>query len=150
MSQSLSKIYIHLVFNTKGRQPLIYKNIKKELHAYMAGILKRHECPALIINSVPDHIHILFRMSKKITLATIVEEVKKNSSRWMKKHTGNSTFYWQKGYGAFSVSSSGVDAVIRYIARQEEHHARVSYREEVERFVRAYDVVEYNPEYFWE
>jgi putative transposase len=150
MSQSLSKLYIHLIFSTKGRQPLICKAIQNELHSYMAGTFKRHECPALIINSVPDHIHVLFRLSKNIALARIVEEVKKNSSKWMKKRTGNSSFFWQTGYGAFSVSSSKINTMTSYITRQEEHHKGLRYREEEEKFMKEYDVIEYNPDYFWD
>jgi len=92
----------------------------------------------------------LFRLSKNIALSKIVEEVKKGSSRWMKERTDNSSFYWQTGYSAFSVSSSKVNTMTRYIARQQEHHKHLSYREEIERFMREYDVVEYNPDYFWE
>jgi len=120
------------------------------LHAYVAGTLKNVDSPALIINFVDDHIHVLFRLSKNITLARVVEEVKKGSSRWMKQRTGNSSFYWQTGYSAFSVSSSRVNSMTRYIARQQAHHKHLSYREEIERFMKEYDVLEYNPDYFWE
>ncbi|MDZ7717949.1 MAG: IS200/IS605 family transposase [Balneolaceae bacterium] len=149
MSQSLSKLYVHLTFSTKGRQPFIYEGVKENLHSYMAGIFKKIDSPALIINSVPDHVHALFRLSKNVALAKIVEEVKKGSSKWLKEHTGNRSFYWQTGYGAFSVSSSKVPAMKRYIAQQEEHHKKMSYREEIERFMKEYDVVEYDPVYFW-
>ena len=150
MSQSLSKLYVHLTFSTKHRKPWIHKTIKTDLNAYMAGTLKKVESPALIINSVPDHVHILFRLSKNVALAKIVEEVKKSSSKWMKEHSGNRSFYWQTGYGAFSVSSSKVNTMTRYITRQEEHHKHMDYREEIERFMREYDVVEYDPDYFWD
>jgi len=150
MSQSLSKLYIHLTFSTKDRRPLICKSVRNDLHSYIAGIFNSHECPTLFINSVHDHIHILFRLSKNVTLAGIVEQVKKSSSKWMKVQTGNQSFYWQRGYGAFSVSSSKVKTVTRYIARQEKHHKHLSYREEVEKFMKEFDVVEYNPDYFWE
>jgi len=150
MSQSLSKLYVHLTFSTKYRNPWIPHTISTDLHAYMSGTLKNVDSPALIINSVDDHIHMLFRLSKNIALARVVEEVKKGSSRWMKQRTGNSSFYWQTGYSAFSVSSSKVNTMTRYIARQQEHHKHLSYREEIERFMREYDVVEYNPDYFWE
>lgn len=150
MSQSLSKLYIHLTFSTKRRQPWIHEAIKNNLHSYMAGIFKKIESPALIINSVPDHVHALFRLSKNVALSKIVEEVKKGSSKWMKEHTSNRLFYWQTGYGAFSVSSSKLTTMKRYIARQEEHHEKMNYREEMERFMKEYEVVEYNPDYFWE
>lgn len=149
MSQSLSKLYIHLTFSTKHRQPLICNEIRSDLHSYMAGTFKELKSPALIINSVTDHVHFLFRLSKNVALTVIVEQVKKSSSKWMKEHTDNTSFYWQRGYGAFSVSSSKVDIVTRYIARQEEHHKQLSYREEIERFMEEYDVVEYSADYFW-
>jgi len=116
----------------------------------MAGTLRKFDSPALIINSVDDHIHMLFRLSKNIALSKIVEEVKKGSSRWMKERTDNSSFYWQTGYSAFSVSSSKVNTMTRYIARQQANHKHLSYREEIEQFMREYDMVEYNPDYFWE
>jgi putative transposase len=151
MGQSLAQIYIHLVFATKFRQPLISEKIEPQLHAFIAGTLKQFESPALIINSVPDHIHILFRLSKNYTLARVVEEVKKRSSRWMKTlPDGNQGFTWQVGYGAFSVSSSKLETVKTYIARQKIHHRVHSFREEVEEFIRQYDVRDYDEKYFWE
>lgn len=153
MGQSLSKLYIHLTFSTKNRLPLIPKSTKTDLHSYLAGTFKKLESPALIINSVPDHIHALFRMSKNVSLAKVVEQLKKTSSKWKKVNTGNKSFYWQTGYGAFSVSSSKIETKTRYIAhqeaRQEVHHQHLSYREEIEKFIQKYDVVEYNPDYFW-
>jgi putative transposase len=88
-------------------------------------------------------------MSKNVSLANIVEQLKKSSSKWMKVNTGNKSFYWQTGYGAFSVSSSKIETTTRYIARQEIHHQHLSYRNEIEKFIQKYDVVEYNPDYFW-
>ncbi len=82
-------------------------------------------------------------------MAGVVEKVKKSSSKWMKERTESPSFFWQRGYGAFSVSSSKVDLVTRYIARQEEHHKQMSYRQEIERFMKEYDVIEYNADYFW-
>jgi REP element-mobilizing transposase RayT len=150
MSQSLAKLYIHLTFSTKHRTPCIPPTISTDLHAYVAGTLKNVDSPALIINSVNNHIHVLFRLSKNIALTRVVEEVKKGSSRWMKQRTGNSLFYWQTGYSAFSVISLKVNTMTRCIARQQAHHKHLSYREEIEQFMKEYDVVEYNPDYFWE
>lgn len=148
MGQSLSQLYIHLTFSTKGRHPFITEVVGIKLHAYIAGILKNKESPALKINSVQDHIHILFRLSKNYALAKVVEDVKKQSSKWMKSE-GVEGFTWQIGYGAFSVSSSKVDVVSRYIERQKEHHQKVTYQQEVEEFIKEYDIVEYDREYFW-
>jgi len=149
MGQSLSQMYIHLVFRTKYGQPYIQENIEPSLHAYMAGILKNMESPALKINSVPDHIHILFRLSKNHALAKVVEEVKKQSSKWMKEK-GVNGFTWQIGYGAFSVSSYKVEVVTNYIIRQKEHHKIVTFKDELEKFVKEYNVSEYDAKYFWD
>lgn len=151
MGQSLSQMYIHLVFGTKGRNPYLTSAIEKWVHAYMAGTLQEYESPALIINSVPDHIHILFRLSKNFALAKVVEEVKKESSKWIKTiEGGTKLFKWQIGYGAFSVSSSKVEVVKRYIENQKEHHGYKTLQEEVEQFVKEYDIIEYDPKYFWD
>lgn len=150
MSQSLSQLYVHLTFGTLRRKPIIMPDWEPRLHAYIAGTLKEYESPALIINSVPNHIHIFFRLSKNYALAKVVEEVKKESSKWVKKiDGGNPQLYWQGGYGAFSVSSYAVDIVKSYIENQKEHHRKKSYREEVEEFIRDYDIIEYDPQYFW-
>lgn len=151
MGQSLSQMYIHLVFGTKGRVGWIKPAVEKRLHAYIGGTLQDYDSPALIINSVPDHIHILFRLSKNYALARIVEEVKKTSSKWIKAIEGGTPlFKWQIGYGAFSVSSSAVDIVTHYISNQKEHHKVTDFKEEIEQYVQVYDILNYDPKYFWE
>ena len=97
MGQSLSQLYVHLIFGTKNRYPFISDAIETELHKYIADILNSYASPAIKINSVPDHIHILFRLSKKHTLIKVLEEVKKHSSKWMKSK-GADGFTWQIGY----------------------------------------------------
>ncbi len=148
MGQSLSQLYVHLTFGTKERHPFISEHIEHQLHSYIAGILKNNESPALKINSVPDHVHILFRLSKNYALAKVVEEVKKQSSKWLKEH-GVTGFTWQIGYGAFSVSSSRVTVVKKYIIDQKQHHKTKTYKEEVEEFIKEYDIIEYDEKYFW-
>jgi REP element-mobilizing transposase RayT len=151
MGQSLSQLYVHLTFGTKGRVPFINENVEDRLHAYMAGTLKQFESPSLIINSVPDHIHILFRLSKNYALAKVIEEVKKTSSKFLKElEDGSNEFSWQIGYGAFSVSSSKLEVVRKYILNQKEHHMNLSYKEEIEKFIKEYDIIEYDEKYFWE
>jgi putative transposase len=150
MGQSLSQMYVHLIFGTKNRFPFIKPEFEERLHAYLAGTLKNYKSPALVINSVPDHVHILFRLSKNYALAKVVEEVKKQSSKWVKEIEGsNRKFSWQIGYGAFSVSSSKVSTVKEYIINQKSHHLHKSYMEEVEEFMKEYDVIEYDPDFFW-
>ncbi len=152
MGQSLCHLYVHLTFSTKSRIPFIHDKIKDELHIYMAGTLKHIQSPALIINSMPDHIHLLFRLSKNMALASVVEQIKKGSSKWMKRRVSSingQPFSWQIGYAAFSVSSSNISSVQKYIANQESHHLTNDYRQEIERFMQECDVIEYDPVHFW-
>jgi putative transposase len=150
MGQSLSQLYVHLTFGTKNRFPFIKPVWKEQLHGYMQGIMKNMESLAIIINSVEDHVHILFHLSKNYALAKVVESVKKESSKYVKTIEGASDqFSWQTGYGAFSVSSSKLEVVKKYIQNQEQHHKKLTFKEEVERFIKEYDVIEYDEKYFW-
>ncbi|MCD4772066.1 MAG: IS200/IS605 family transposase [Bacteroidales bacterium] len=150
MGQSLSKLYVHLIFGTKNRLPLINKEFEQRLYSYLAGTFKKYESTAIIINGAADHVHILFVLSKNIALAKLLEEVKKQSSKWIKTiDKNNQKFAWQIGYAAFSVSGSKVDVVKKYIENQKEHHKKKTFREEVEEFLKQYDVIEYDEKYFW-
>lgn len=149
MGQSLSQMYIHLTFGTKNRYPFIKPEWESKLHAYIAGIMKNYDCPVLEMNSVTDHIHILFRLSKNYPISKVIENVKKDSSKWIKANTVHNKFAWQVGYGAFSISSSKLDAVQSYFRNQKEHHKRVSFEEEIEDFFKKYKVSEYEKSYFW-
>src|SRR6516165_2802734 len=106
MSQSLTQIYLHIIFSTKDRIPhLKDKPLRDTLHAYMAGICKNLESPALIIGGVEDHVHLLTRHSKNLAVAMFIREIKRSSSKWVKQERAElSDFHWQAGYGAFSVS----------------------------------------------
>ena len=150
MGQSLVKNYIHIIFSTKYRQHLIKPDVEEELYAYLGGICNRLESPPIKIGGFTDHIHILCRLSKKIALAKLLEEVKSHSSKWMKTKSDDlKNFYWQDGYGAFSVNPSEVDVVIRYIANQKEHHTRKSFKDEYRAFLKKYEV-EYDERYVWD
>ena len=123
MSQSLAKNLIHLTFSTKDRIPSLTSIVRGGLHRYMSGILADLDSPALAVNSVSDHAHVLFNLNKNQALAEVVMEVKRGTSKWLKPQgTHFDTFHWQTGYGAFSISQSGVSAVKSYIAQQEQHH----------------------------
>jgi putative transposase len=149
MSQSLSKLYVHLVFHTKYNHPIISPTIEDELYAYIGGIIKSTKSQLIKINGTQDHIHILAVMSKNITLSKFLEEIKRNSSRWIKtKGNEYADFIWQGGYGAFSVSPSKVNAVIEYIENQKEHHKKVSFKEEYIELLKAHGI-EYNEDYLW-
>ena len=148
MGQSLSKLYVHLVFSTKNRQPFITPSFEESLHKYICGILSNFNSPVLAINSMPDHIHILFTLSKNYSLADTVEEVKKSSSKYMKSE-GCKSFTWQPGYAAFSVSQSKLEVVKKYIQNQKNHHKKILFQEEVENFMKKYEVGDFNKEHFW-
>ena len=149
MAQSLSKLYVHIIFHVKNNNCQIRKLEKDELFAYMAAIIKDNESIPILINGVEDHIHIFCIMSKNISLAKLVEEIKRHSSRWIKtKNKYYSQFAWQGGYGGFSVSSSLHDKTKKYIEKQEEHHKKMSFKEEYLFFLKEYNV-EYNEQYLW-
>ena len=150
MPQSLSKVYLHLIFSTKERLPLIESEIEQELYKYMAGILKAQNCTAIIINGVSDHIHILNTFSRTITISKMIELVKKQSSKWIKTKGGKyKNFHWQAGYGSFSVSPSKVESVKRYIQNQKEHHKKIKFKEEFRKFLEEYKM-EYDERYVWD
>jgi len=150
MPQSLSSILIHLIFSTKNREPLLTAEIESELYPYLATIFNALKSPALIINGTSDHIHTLFSLSRVVTIADVVEEVKTDSSKWIKtKGREFRNFHWQSGYGAFSIGQSQVPMVKRYISRQKEHHRRVTFQDEYRKFLNAYEV-DFDERYVWD
>jgi putative transposase len=150
MPQSLAKVLVHLVFSTKQRERVLTNDIREELHRYIAGILKNYESPAILINSVEDHLHILFSQSRNHSLADLAEQAKKGSSKWLKtKGPDFARFHWQNGYGAFSVSQSNVKQVTAYIQRQPEHHKRQSFQDEFLAFLKRHEI-EYDERYVWD
>jgi putative transposase len=150
MGQSLVKNYIHLIFSTKNRESLIVPPMEQELHAYLGGICNKLDCTVIKVGGYTDHIHILCMLSKKIALMKLIQELKSHSSKWIKtKGTGYGNFYWQDGYGAFSVNSSDINTVIEYISNQQEHHRKETFKDEYRIFLKAYDV-EYDENYIWD
>lgn len=149
MAQSLSKLYVHIIFHVKNNTIKIKKEIRSELYAYFGSIIKDNESIPIIINGVDDHVHILCVMSKNIALAKLVEEIKRHSSRWIKtKGAAYSKFAWQSGYAGFSVSSSLHDKTKAYIQNQEEHHKKLSFKDEYRLFLKEYGL-DYNEDYLW-
>ncbi|MGH7596470.1 MAG: IS200/IS605 family transposase [bacterium] len=149
MPQSLARILVHVVFSMKHRQPLIKPEIEDELFKYMCGTLREHESPALAINGTEDHVHILISLSRKVALSDLLEEAKKSSSKWIKtKGPEYKNFYWQNGFGAFSIGESGVPALKKYIAEQKEHHLKKTFQEEFREFLKLYNI-EYDERYVW-
>jgi REP element-mobilizing transposase RayT len=140
-----------LVFSTKHRQPLIYPPVEAEQHSYLGGICNNLDCQVIKIGGYFDHIHILCMLSKKIALVKLMEELKSHSSKWIKtRGAGYENFYWQDGYGAFSVNPSEVDTVIYYISNQHEHHRKKSsFQDEYRGILKKYNV-EIDERYVWD
>ncbi len=150
MPQSLSSILIHLIFSTKNREPFITPVIETELHPYMATIFRELKSPSLTIDGTNDHVHILFSLGRVIRIADLVEEVKTETSKWIKtKGPEFSNFHWQRGYGAFSIGQSNVAALKRYIRSQKEHHQRVTFQDEYRKFLKSYGI-ECDERYVWD
>jgi REP element-mobilizing transposase RayT len=148
MPQSLARVLVHLVFSTKNREPLIAAEHRERTFAYLAGTLNAIDCPAVIVGGVADHVHLLFVLARTLPLSKAVEEVKKQSSKWAKEHV-HPAFYWQNGYGAFSVSSSKVGDVTDYIATQEEHHRAMTFQDELREMLRRHGI-EWDERYVWD
>lgn len=150
MPQSLSAVYIHLVFSTKNRTPFLRDHkIRTELHKQLGGISKTLECPPLLVGGAEDHVHLLSRFGRKITQADWVKELKRVSNLWLKEEFGLADFAWQGGYADFSVSVSNLDQVRRYIANQEKHHRKTSFQDEVRGLLRKHQI-EWDERYIWQ
>lgn len=130
MPQSLANVLVHIVYSTYGRTPCLSHEVRGVLFPYTNGILRNIGCPVLQIGGTNDHVHLLLRLSRTLTLAQVVETTKTSTSKWIKTQ-GISEFAWQAGYGVFSVGQRESDEVIRYIQSQEDHHRRVSFQEEL-------------------
>lgn len=150
MSQSLVKNYIHIIFSTKHREDFIDEKIEGELFAYIAAICKDFESNALQIGGTDNHIHILCSLSKKIALMKLVQEIKAHSSKWIKtKDKKYKNFFWQDGYGAFSVSEENLYSTINYIKDQRLHHSTKQYKEELIGILEKYEM-KYDEKYLWD
>jgi REP element-mobilizing transposase RayT len=151
MPQSLVQVYLHIVFSTKDREPFLDNNqLQHKVHAYMAGICKTLKCPAVVIGGIADHVHLLTRHSKTVSIADFIRELKRHSSEWIKTLDEElESFYWQNGYGAFSVSPTHTNEIKNYIANQEEHHHDLSFQDEFRVLCRKYGV-ELDERYVWD
>lgn len=149
MAQSLTSILMHIVFSTKERRNLIVPSIEDELFAYMGGICRNNESPLLGAGGTENHVHLLISQSKNIALSSLMLNIKRDSSLWVKtKGQPFNDFHWQDGYGAFSIGQSQRQALVDYISRQKEHHARVSFEDELIALAERYGIA-YDPKYLW-
>ena len=150
MPQSLVKNYLHITFSTKHRKPLILAEIEDELFTYLGGICKNLECHPLKVGGYRDHVHILCNLSRKLPLMKLIEEVKSHSSKWIKgKGEQYHNFYWQNGYGAFSVNPKDIEIVKQYIANQSVHHQQRTFQQEYIAFLKKYGM-DYDERYIWD
>jgi putative transposase len=149
MPQSLSSVLVHLVFSTKNREPFITPRVETELHPDMATIFRELKSPSLAIDGTSDHLHVLFSLARVVAIADLVEGVKTESSKWIKKKGLEfRNFHWQSGYGAFSIGQSQVQSLKRYIQNQKRHHRRVTFQEEYRKFL-SYEI-DYDERYVWD
>ena len=141
MPGSFSSLHYHITFGTKDRRPLITPDVRDSLYAYLAGIIRNQGGTATVIGGTSDHVHILAELDRHRALAEVVRDIKAGSSRWVHvTYPERGDFAWQQGYGAFTVSVRGIPQVKAYIARQAEHHRKVSFREEFALFLRQHDI----------
>ena len=151
MPQSLANIIIHLVFSTKDRNELIVGHLEKSLYAYMRGIADNIKSPILEIGGMPDHLHMLFQLPRTLTLSEAVQQLKIGSSRFVKEKEADkaSGFARQRGYGAFSVSPSQKNQVIKYIRMQKEHHQKCSFQDEYRALIAKHEMA-LDERYVWD
>ena len=151
MPQSLAQVYVHIVFSTSQRYPWLEDAaMRSEMHKYLGGICNGLDCPVLRVGGVADHVHILCRLGRTMSVADLVRDVKRESSEWIKsKGTQFENFYWQNGYGAFSISPGHVDALCEYIENQEAHHRTETYQDEFRRLLSKYGL-EWDERYVWD
>lgn len=148
MANTYTQLHVQFVFAVKYRKALITKDWKERLHQYITGIIQSNQQKMLCINSMPDHIHIFIGMRPTQSISSLIQNIKTETSKWIKEQKLSSYFAWQEGYGAFSYSRSHVPNVIRYIQNQEVHHKKETFLEEYQKFLKAFEV-EYDEQYIF-
>jgi putative transposase len=150
MPQSLAKVYLHVIFSSKNRVPVLLDDWRDELFRVMGGTANNLGCQSLIVGGTNDHVHMLIQLGRTITMADAIGKIKSTSSAWVNQnHAPATPFHWQAGYAVFSVSQSSVEAVREYIRRQPEHHAKKSFQDELRDWLRRYEI-EWDERYVWD
>jgi len=150
MSHSYTRLLYHIVYSTKERVACIGDDLKPRLHAYLGGIVGEMKGTALIVGGTADHVHLLALLPATLAVADALRVMKCNSSGWVHDQWGNrGRFAWQTGYGAFTVSESGVERLTRYIAKQEEHHRRMTFQEEFLLLLKKHGI-QHDERYAWD
>lgn len=150
MPQSLAKLLVHVVFSTKNRAHLIVPEIEEKLFGYISGIVKNNDSRLILANGTTNHLHLLISLGKANSISSLVGDIKRNSSLWIKKQDSSFyNFYWQNGYGAFSVGLTQIEDVIVYIKNQKQHHRTNDFKTEFRGFLKKYDI-EFDEKYVWD
>ena len=150
MSQSLSQVILHIVFSTKDRRPWLDDIIRPRMHAYLATLCRDCDCAAYRVGGAADHVHIAARLARTVSQAELLEKIKRTSSAWIKNQGEQyESFFWQSGYGDFSVGWSQLEELVRYIDNQEQHHRKQTFQEEYRRLLMRYHL-EFNEKYVWD
>ena len=150
MPQSLSKVLLHIIFSTKNREPWLDQDVRPRMHAYLATICRDVDADFARVGGVADHVHIVTTLPRTLSQAQLIERIKKTSSKWIKgvnaRYCG---FFWQRGYGLFSVSPSQLDSVVEYVVKQQEHHRKRTFQEEYRELLRKHGV-DFDERYIWD
>lgn len=150
MANTYTQIYIQIVFAVKGRQNLIAKENREELHKFITGIVTNRGQKLFAVFAMPDHVHILVSIGPTILISDLVRDIKAGSSKFINdKKWINGKFNWQEGYGAFSYSKSSVDSVVKYILNQEEHHQKKKFKDEFLDLLNKFEI-EYDQKYLFD
>jgi putative transposase len=147
MPQSLVRILVHAVFSTKNRADLIAPGIEEGLYGYIHGIVENNKSKLILAGGTSDHIHLLISLGKTVDISGLIGDIKRDSSVWMKEHRRD--FYWQEGYGAFSIGQSQIPSVTEYIHRQKQHHAKQDFKDEFRGLLRKYEV-DFDERFVWD
>jgi putative transposase len=148
MPQSLAKVYLHVIYSTKNREPVLADAWRDELFRVTGGTINNLGCRSLIVGGVADHLHLLFELGRTISIAEAISKTKSTTSLWISQHHQD-PFHWQNGYAVFSVSQSNVEAVRAYIRNQAPHHATQSFQDELREWLRRYEI-EWDERYVWD
>jgi REP element-mobilizing transposase RayT len=150
MGRTYTQLLNHVVFSTKERRPFLTVELRDRLFPYIGGVIRHLDGVPLLINGVADHVHLLARVPAKIAVSELVGKIKSNASKWVHETFAEHwDFAWQLGFAAFSVSCSQKQSVLDYIGSQEEHHRKISFKEELIAFLKKHEI-EYDKRYIFE
>lgn len=143
MSHSHICCLVHVVFATAERRPSFRADVRERLHAYLGGISRENRIVCLAVGGTADHVHLLLSLPQTVSVAKAVQVLKSGSSKWIHENfAGSRKFEWQEGYGAFSIGVSQKETTLRYIQTQADHHKRISFADELKKFLAVHGIEE--------